>query len=245
MTYPPPSGQPEYPPSGYSAPQPGYGPYGPPQPGYGPPQPGYPGFPPPFPPEKPKSRTVPIVLLSVAIALVLCVGGAATLVLIGKNAVDDAEAAAARIAITQPQTLGGLPLVDDPQFAAITEDMERSLAAYPGASGSFGAIYGSPAEQNMVAALATKATISDPEKELTESFRVFGKFNQVSGLSDASTGELGGVARCGTSSTSGVDLAICGWADEGSVGMIMWFFKTADDVRADFPALRAEIETTS
>ncbi|MEV0897269.1 hypothetical protein [Actinoplanes sp. NPDC049802] len=188
---------------------------------------------------------MPIVLLSVAIALVLCVGGAATILLIGKNAVDDAEAAAARVTIAQPVTLGGLPLVDDPRFSAVTEEMESSLAAYPGASSSFGALYGSPTGQNMVAALATKATITDPEKEVAESFRVFGQSATVSGLADAATGELGGVAKCGTSSTSGIDLAICGWADEGSVGMIMWFFKTAADVRADFPALRAEIESKS
>ena len=55
-------------------------------------------------------------------------------------------------------------------------------------------------------------------------------------------GPLGGVARCGNADTSGMRLAVCGWADKGSVAMIGTFFKTADEVTAALPALRAEIE---
>ncbi|MEV6298841.1 hypothetical protein AB0M02_05470 [Actinoplanes sp. NPDC051861] len=228
---------------GYPGGQPGYPP--PPDAGYPPPPGGYPPAPPGFPagPPPKKSKALPIALISAAIVLVLCVGGAAAVLLAGKNAIEDAGDEASKVAITEPDTLGGLPKIDDPSFAAMTAEMESSLAAYPGASSSFGAIYGAPEKQNMVAALATKALIVDPQKELDASFDTFGKTSEVRDLADVSTGDLGGVAKCGTSSNSGVDLAICGWADEGSVGMIMWFFKTAADVKADFPKLRAEIET--
>ncbi|SDT78100.1 hypothetical protein [Actinoplanes derwentensis] len=270
MTYPPPPGPPGYPHSGdpnqlpptqpfgapppqqYGPPQPQYGqpqpqsPYGAPQqPQYGAPQPQYgpPGYPPGFPQPAPprKSRTVPIVLISLAIVLVLCVGGTTVFYLIGKNAEDTA----AKIAITEPVTLGGLAKLDGAEFAAITDNMEKELAAYPGSESSFGAIYGSPEDKNMVAALATKATIADPQKELDASFTTFGQSSKVTDIATVGTGSLGGVAQCGTSSISGIDVAICGWADEGSVGMIMSFFKTAADVQDSFPDLRAEIETKS
>jgi hypothetical protein len=258
MTYPPHPGEPN--PSGYPPPQPPqYGqpqqppPYGQPpqQPQYGqeygqqpqfgapPPPQGFGGFPPaPLPPKR-KSRVLPIVLISLGIVAVLCIGGFTAIYLVGKNAIDDAAA----VTITEPATLGGRPKLESQEFAAITADMEKSLAEYPGAESSFGAIYGAPEKQDMVAALATKAVIANPQKELDASFETFGKDAPVSGLTKADTGTLGGVAQCGTSSVSGIDVAVCGWADEGSVGMVMWFFKKAPDVQAEFPKVRAEIES--
>ncbi|MEU4621449.1 hypothetical protein AB0G04_15940 [Actinoplanes sp. NPDC023801] len=223
----------------YGSPQPPQ--YGAPAPQYG--QPGQlppPGFPPPGAPQR-KSRVLPIILIVVGILAVLCIGGGAALYFVGKDAVDDAAA----VSITEPATLGGRPKLDTPEYATLTADMEKSLAAYPGASSSFGAFYGDPEKQDMVAAIATKALIANPQAELDASFKTFSKDAPVSGLTDAGTGTLGGVAKCGTSAFSGIDVAVCGWADEGSVGMIMWFFKKAPDVQAEFPKLRAEIETKS
>jgi hypothetical protein len=250
MTYPPHPGEPN--PSGYPPPQPPqYGQQPPQQPQYGqeygqqpqfgapPPPQGFGGFPPaPLPPKR-KSRVLPIILISLGIVAVLCIGGIAAVVVFTKDAIDDAAA----VTITEPATLGGRPKLESQEFAAITADMEKSLAAYPGAESSFGAIYGAPEEQDMVAALATKALIANPQKELDASFETFGKDAPVSGLTPADTGALGGVAQCGTSSVSGIDVAVCGWADQGSVGMVMWFFKKAPDVQAEFPKVRAEIET--
>ncbi|MEU4156769.1 hypothetical protein [Actinoplanes sp. NPDC026670] len=251
MTYPPHSGEPQYgqqpppygqqPPPYGQQPPPQFGQQPPPQQPFGapPPPPGFGGFPPaPMPPPR-KSRVLPIVLISLGIVAVLCIGGFTALYLVGKNAVDDLAA----VTITEPATLGGRPKLESQEFAAITADMEKSLSAYPGAESSFGAIYGDPNKEDMVAALATKALIANPQKELDASFDTFGKDAPVSGLTAADTGTLGGVAKCGTSSVSGIDVAVCGWADEGSVGMVMWFFKKAPDVQAEFPKVRAEIET--
>jgi hypothetical protein len=239
---PPAYGQPQYGQPEYGQPQ--YGQPVPPQPQFGAPgfgQPGFgqPGFPPGPPPPARKSRTLPIVLISLAIVMVLCVGGGTAVYLFGKNAIDDAAA----VTITEPATLGGRAKQQSQEFEAITADMEKSLSAYAGAESSFGAIYGAPTEENMVAALATKALIADPQKELDASFKTFGQSAKVSGVAPADTGTLGGVAQCGTTAIEQIDVAICGWADNGSVGMIMWFFKTAPDVQAEFPKLRAEIET--
>ena len=229
-------GQPAFGQPGYGQPvsgQPGYG-----QPAFGQPGYGQPGFPAAPAPQR-KSRVLPIVLISVAIVMVLCVGGGTAVYLFGRNALDDAAA----VTITEPATLGGRAKQENQEFDAITADMEKSLSSYPGAESSFGAIYGSPVEKDLVAALATKALITDPRKELDASFKTFGQSAPVKGLTAADTGALGGVAQCGTSAVEQFDVAICGWADNGSVGMIMWFFKTAPDVQAEFPKLRAEIES--
>jgi hypothetical protein len=239
--YGPPTGQPAYgaqppgyqaPPPGYQAPPPGY-PSAPP-PGY--PPPGYPMAPPPK-----KSNALKIVLIVVGAVLALCVAGVAVVAFVAKDTVDDAAA----ISIAEPATLGGRAKLDGGEFAAMIDGMEKSLAAYPGASDGFGAFYGSPEDKDMVAAIATKATIVSPETELDASFKAFAAGSAVTDRAPADTGDLGGSAECGTTNASGIDIAVCGWADKGSVGMILWYFKKAADVQAEFPKLRAEIETKS
>ncbi|MEU4556806.1 hypothetical protein AB0F72_00315 [Actinoplanes sp. NPDC023936] len=257
---PPASGPPGYPPPpGYPAP--GQPPYG--QPGYGPP-PGYPAAPPPK-----KSKVLPIVLISVAVFLVLCIGGITSLYLIGKDAVEDAQNTidsvttsepttgtatsdpqptekASTITIVEPKTLGGRPKLTDGQFAGITKELEDGLASgYPG-SKSFGAFYGKIEKQDIVIAIGVETDVPDPKSALNGTFAGIGIGGlEVKNLSDAGTGDLGGEAQCGTANASDIDVAVCSWADEGSIGMVMWYFKTAAKVKTEFPKLRAQIEKKS
>lgn len=261
----PPSGQPDHTQPQYGQPQYGQPQYG--QPQYGQPQYGQqgfvqPGFPPATPPKK-SSKVLPIVLVSIAIVLVLCVGGVAAFYMIGKAKVDELNAqatdptapaggtagptkAVATVEIVEPTTLGGRPRLTDAQFAEVAEALESSLKEVPGATDTVGALYGSVAKQNIVIVAAAEAPIPDPSRELNEAFAsASGGGLKIEDISAASTGSLGGVAKCGSASASGLDMAICSWADDGSLGMIMWYFKSAAEVEAEFPKLRAEIEKKS
>ena len=270
---PPPYGQPQQPPYGAS-------PYGqqefgqPPAPQYGQPdyaQPGYgqPGFPPPAPPKK--SKAMPIILTSIAIVLVLCVGGVAALYMVGKNKVDDINdqiagstatptatggttapneqpptKAAATVQIVEPKTLGGRPKLTDPQFADVAKQLQSSLKAVPGATNSVGALYGTVAKQDIVIVAAAEAPIDDPATELSQTFYGAGIGGlKISNITEAPTGTLGGSAKCGSATTSGIDMAICSWADDGSLGMVIWYFKSVSKAKAEFPKLRAQIEKKS
>ncbi|GAA4949003.1 hypothetical protein [Actinoplanes utahensis] len=239
-------GQPEYGQPDYGQQQAGYGQqqagYGQqPPPGFAPPPPGF--APPPGGPAK-KSKALPIVLVVIGIVLVLCVGGGVAFYIFAKDEID-AGVEASKITISEPATLGGQPKLNSQEFASLTADMEKELAGYPGASSSFGAFYGDITKSQMTAAIATKATLADPKAELDASFKSFSETAQISGITPVGTGTLGGVAQCGTAAMEGEKVAVCGWADQGSVGMIMYFFKTADQVAAEFPKHRAEIETKS
>ncbi|WP_229073257.1 hypothetical protein [Actinoplanes sp. DH11] len=294
MTYPPPPGQPPYPPSPgeplpppvdpyassqYTEPihvQPGYG-----QPHYGPPgfvPPGYaqPTTPmaPPVPAPAGRSRTAAIALLSVAIALVVLVGGGVVFYLVGTKFAEDpnrdtngvtaqgsaspgaapsvAPSAAPSvpgpapqdvISIKEPDTLNGKSKIETAEAASLTTDLEKELEGYPGAANAFGAVYGSPGDKKLVAALAAEVDIDDPQLMLDTMFQSFSGESQLAGVAPASTGTLGGVAQCGSAVVGKEDMAICGWADEGSVGMFLFLYETAVDVKGDFPGMRAEIET--
>jgi hypothetical protein len=272
----PTSGQPEY---GSTPPPPPYGQqpqYGQPEYGQQPPQFGQaqqpqfgqPGFPPPQPPKK--SKVLPIVLTSIAIVLVLCVGGIAALYMIGKNKVDDINdsasdstlpatqstetaeptteptKAASTIKIVEPATLGGRPKLTDPQFADIAKELKDGLAAVPSATNSVGSLYGTVEKQDIVVVAAAEAPIDDPDKELNQTFLGAGVGGlKITNITEAPTGSLGGTAKCGSTSTSGIDMAICSWADEGSLGMVIWYFKSVSKAKAEFPKLRAQIEKRS
>jgi hypothetical protein len=255
---------PEQPPTqpftpGYA--QPGYPQPGYPQPGYPQPPYGAPGFPPP-PPKK--SRTLPIVLLSIAIVLVLCVGGIVAIAVLADKDDTDAKSptpgvsvttgsrtdpdpttqATSDITVVEPKTLGGRPKLNTPEFTDLTKTMEDGLlVGYPGATTSFGAFYGVPAKKNMVMAIGVAAPIPNPDLELSKNITSMSLTGiSVENVVKVDTGSYGGAAKCGSGETSGVDLAVCIWSDEGSVGMLVWYYTSVSKAKAEFPQVRAQIE---
>ncbi|GLY94836.1 hypothetical protein [Actinoplanes sp. NBRC 103695] len=272
--------QPPYPPSQqpYPGPPQQGGPYAPPPtPDYGPPPPDYgqqqyaqPGYP-VMTPVKPKSRALPITLVSIAVFLVLCVGGTTAVVLVARNttdsvneAVDDytppplpsiepldpaptTEAPAGKtITIVEPRTLGGRPKLTDDQFKGITEQLKSDLANIPNARNTVGALYGKVAKQDIVVIAGVAADVDNPAQELNGTFLGAGVGGlKVTGITSIKAGPLGGVAKCGKADASGTDMVLCAWADEGSVGWIIWYFKTITKAKAEFAKLRGEIEKSS
>ena len=44
----------------------------------------------------------------------------------------------------------------------------------------------------------------------------------MTGLHDVAAGDLGGTMKCGTTKSDDGDLAVCGWADHGSLALAMF-----------------------
>ena len=223
-----------------------------------------PGFPPPQPPRK--SKAVPIVLVSLAVVVVLCVGGGTAIFMAGRNnakeIVDTANPTSAspqgtptdgptqnstsKITVVKPKTLGGRPQLTDAQFSTLADELQSGLADVPDATATVGALYGTPAKRDIVVIAGAAAPIDNPKRELDSTFLGAGIGGlKVSGIKTIDAGPLDGVAKCGKADAGGVDLAMCGWADDGSVGWIMFFFKSVNSAKAEFPKLRAQIEKKS
>jgi hypothetical protein len=264
--------QPGYPPQPAYVQQPSY-----PQPEYaqpdytqaypqsGPPMGGYPV------PPKNKSRALPITLVSIAVVLVLCLGGGTAIYLVGRNTADNraeevqsatpsprltgnaeptedatTEPPASTITVVEPKTLGGRPKLTDAQFAGAAEELEQGLAAVPDATETVGALYGTPEKQDIVIVAAAAAPIEDPKRELDATFLGAGVGGlKLTGITNADAGALGGVAKCGKGDAGGAPLIMCGWADEGSVGWVIWYFKSMSKAKAEFSKLRAQVEKKS
>jgi hypothetical protein len=229
------------------------------------------GFPPPPPiaPPKQKGRTLPIVLTSVAIFLVLCLGGSTAAVLVFRNQGDDKPTAAdanpdptapatteateepspdpttpraAAVKVVQPKTLGGRPQMTDEALKSYLDLLKTMMSSYPSATKSVSGMYGKIGSENMVVMAAAQADIPFPEVTVDAVLAGGGTQTKVTGITSVSTGSLGGTAKCGTASASGEKMAICVWADDGCLGMVIFFFKSASSIKSEFPKVRAEIE---
>ena len=259
--YPPPQPgyeQPGYPPqqAGYPPQQPGYPPqqpgyppqpgyeqpgYPPQQAGYPPQQPGYPGQPYGAPPKK-KSNALKIVLIIVGVVVLLCGAGVAYAIYQGKKKVDDFSTAA-RISVTEPATLGGREPATDPRLQSSVTALDTQMQSINGATSSVGAIYGDATKQDIVMVVAASTLLGSQQDRFDEFTKGLssGGFS-TSSLTDTEPGPLGGIAKCGDSSASGVPTAVCVWSDQGSVGMIAMLFKKRADLEKEFVTMRGEVE---
>jgi hypothetical protein len=250
-SYPQP-GQPSYPQPGQgSYPQPGQGSYPPPDQGAYPPGGG--GFPPPgsgapqygAPPPKKKSSALKIVLIVVGVIALLCIAGGVITFFAAKDKVEQVVDAT-KISVVEPETLGGRPKTTNPQLQSSVAGLDSEMAKIPGSTGSVGAIYGDLEKQDVIMVAAASTISGSPQSRFDEFTSGLGQSGfDVEGLADTQPGPLGGIAKCGDSTTSGVPMAVCVWSDNGSIGMITMMFKKKADLEKEFVSMRGEIEQKS
>ncbi|MEU2616425.1 hypothetical protein ABZ570_33425 [Micromonospora sp. NPDC007271] len=249
-SYPPPQQQPgSYPPpqqpGGYPPQQqPQYGgdyPSVPQQPG-GYPAAGQPGFGTPAEPPKKKSSVGKILLIILAVVVVLCVGGGTAIYFATKGTVKEVVDAS-KTRLVEPETLGGRPKVTEPQLQSAVEQMKTTIKdSVPGTTSVVGGIYGDPAKQDLVMIAGASTLLADPKKELDNAVKGLGVGLGVKDLKPVDAGPLGGEAKCGDGNAGGVQVGVCLWADRGSLGLVVIYFKSAADLESQFVAMRGEIE---
>ncbi len=128
------------------------------------------------------------------------------------------------VKIATPARVAGLAL-DDSQGAHDTIDYLRT-AIETGVSldKTTGAVYADEAGQSRsVLFVGGTGVLVTPEQALSKTFGLItDDAGGVDGVHDVPAGPLGGVMRCGTTKTEGTPMAVCGWADHGSLGIAMF-----------------------
>ncbi|MEW2427597.1 hypothetical protein AB0877_06220 [Micromonospora sp. NPDC047644] len=251
--WPPPQqqGQPQQP-GGYPPAQPGFPPAQPgspyAQPGSPYAQPGQPYGDPNLaggPPPAKKSNVGKIVLIVLAVVLVLCVGGAAITWLVVKDDVG-AVVDASKTRVVAPTTLAGRPKLTNPELLTAAEQAVAGMKTAAGnETSTVAAFYGDPAKQDLVMIAGVSGLLSDPKKELDAYVDGLSKQLTVDTMTAVDAGPLGGEARCGDGKAETVPLGICVWADRGSLGMVVMYFKSADQAKAEFTTIRGQVEQQS
>ncbi|MEV4715727.1 hypothetical protein AB0J94_00855 [Micromonospora noduli] len=251
--WPPPQqqGQPQQP-GGFPPAQSGFPPA---QPGFPPAQPGFPAAQPgqPYgdpnlaggPPPAKKSNVGKIVLIVLAAVLVLCLGGVAITWFVVKDDVG-AVVDASKTRVVAPATLAGRPKLTNPELLTAAEQAVSGMKTATGnETSTVAAFYGDPTKQDLVMIAAVSGLLSDPKKELDAYVDGLSKQLTVGEMTAVDAGPLGGEARCGDGKADTVPLGICVWTDRGSLGMVVMYFKSADQAKAEFTAIRGQVEQQS
>jgi hypothetical protein len=148
------------------------------------------------------------------------------------------------VQIATPPRVAGLVL-DDSQGAHDTIDYLR-IAVQTGVAlqKTTGAVYADEAGQSRsVLFIGGTGSISSPEDSLTKTFRLISDDSGgVENVQAVPAGPLGGVMRCGSTKTDGGSMAVCGWADNGSLGVAMFPNRPTDESAELLRTMRKAIQ---
>jgi hypothetical protein len=242
----PPAPQPGYQQPGY--PQPGYG-----QPGYG--QPGYPGQ------QPARGRGGLIAVIAGVAVLVLLLCGVGGVVLLNSDTEPDvntdptrgvssgptSSASSTKAAgnaeyparLTLPATVAGMPRLNNAQLDQTANQTATKLKSSLNADSAIAGYYaptGDPSRAVGLVGVTTK--LSNPDAELKAAFN---STLNVTDVQEVQPGPLGGVMRCGNTSSAGSALTVCGWADGGSLVLGIFVNRSLTDSATVFRQIRSEI----
>jgi hypothetical protein len=147
--------------------------------------------------------------------------------------------------LTMPDRVAGLAR-DDRDAARETADYLRgALAAEVDLGESVGAVYADPADTGRsVLIFGGTALLWQPENDLDRAFDVLSDDSgEVAGVRTFSPGGLGGYLKCGATDGPDGEMAVCGWADHGSLALGMFPNRTADESTALLREIRQAVQS--
>jgi hypothetical protein len=89
--------------------------------------------------------------------------------------------------------------------------------------------------------LATTRFIWNPKKDLTARFADLTGDLKTTGDAEVDAGPLGGYKRCGTGTLSGRTVAVCGWADHGSLAVGVFGNRSVDESSTLLDTIRGAV----
>jgi hypothetical protein len=133
--------------------------------------------------------------------------------------------------LATPDRVAGLERDNREAAVATAEYLRDALSADADLDESVGAVYSDPADAGRsVLVFGGTALLWRPEEKLDRGFDLLSDdAGKVEGLRGVSPGSLGGVAKCGSASTEGSAIAVCGWADHGSIAIVMFPGRGVDE----------------
>ena len=89
--------------------------------------------------------------------------------------------------------------------------------------------------------LATTRFVYDPKKALKERFTKLTNDLKIRDSEPVDAGELGGYGRCGTGTLNGRGVALCGWADHGSLAVLVTAGRSVPETADLLGTIRAAV----
>jgi hypothetical protein len=195
----------------------------------------------PAPPPPQKSNTG--LWVSIAVVVVLLIGGATAAVLFLNKSNTDPIATERQAHISTPSQIGNLVLAtDSDKVTAANQVRDGFRAEIPAPKDLVGAFYDDPSDSTKRAlVVAATATIDDPDAEITRIFN--DPTATITNIHTVDPGALSGSGKCANASVSGQTAIVCVWADHGSVGVVFSFGRSDSGAEDLFRQIRAGMLT--
>ncbi len=146
--------------------------------------------------------------------------------------------------VSAPDEVAGLRQDTSDNAKSTSEYIRDAVATAVNLSDSVGAVYwdGSNQERSILFT-GGGARLWSPADQLTSAFKLI--TDDTGGVRDVRTvpaGPLGGVMQCGTTTTDGGDITVCGWADHGSLAVALFPNRTVDESAKLMVEMRTAME---
>jgi hypothetical protein len=147
--------------------------------------------------------------------------------------------------LTTPAEAGGLRRDDSEQAVSTAESLRTALTAEVALDEAVGAVYTDPASKDRSVLFFGGTTLFwTPADDLDTAFGLFNDAaGEVTGLAEVPPGPLGGTMKCGSVASPDGDMAVCGWADHGSLALAMLPNRTPAESAPLLRAIRDKSQT--
>ena len=176
------------------------------------------------------------VLGAVALALAIIIGPTIVRIINQKDA-----------RLEMPEQVGELKRDDSPLAKDHASDLVAILRAQiSDLDSSVGAVYEEPSgdASHSVMIFGGTTLLWNPERELDTvlSFISESSEDSLQEVAEVDAGPFGGVMKCGSTQMDNGSMAICGWADHGSIALALFPGRSASDAAGLMRALRSAAE---
>lgn len=181
-------------------------------------------------------KIVIAVLGAVGIALAVTVGPTIVRIMKQKDAT-----------LQMPEQVGELKRDDSPLAKEHASDLVAILRAQiTDLDSSAGAVYEEPSgdASHSVMIFGGTTLLWNPGRELDTVLTFISESSEdkLNELAEVDPGPLGGVMKCGTTQMDSAQLAICGWADHGSIAVALFPGRSTSDAAGLMRTLRSAAE---
>jgi hypothetical protein len=191
----------------------------------------------PVTPDAPRSRTRTILLsglLAAGLAAASVIGYMVWRIALQKDAT-----------LTAPQHVAGLRIDQSENGRQTAEYLATALSADVDFEDAVGAVYTDPAAaERGVLFFGGTTLIWTPRSDLDTAFElVTDNQGAVTGLRDVHPGALGGTMKCGSTTSDDGEIAVCGWADHGSLALALFPNRPVDESADLLRKIRSAAQT--
>lgn len=143
--------------------------------------------------------------------------------------------------VTTPESAGTFQLDSSEDAKNTAEYVRDAIAAEVNFDKSLGAIYRQDGQT--VILVAGTGSVWKPADSLSSAFKVVADDSgSVRDVKDVDAGKLGGIMRCGVTVDKEGDIAVCGWADNGSLAVALFPGRPVGDAAKTMLQLRTAVE---